>query len=153
MDPESPAPVPDHAVIEASEIAEPHARSIKWIARIYLVLAIICCFFIFLSMAISSIKPLDIDAMKIALFNGAVFAILSWGLRRRASWLPPLLMLASTWSIVMQGLQIAEPAQDLTDVFAKLVFGALAAFFMVQILLFTRPSVRRMFKAGSIEIY
>ena len=91
MDPDRPTPVPGPAAFAAGEITEPHARSIKWIARIYLVLAIICCFFIFLSMAISSIKPLDIDAMKIALFNGAVFATLYWGLRRRASWLPPTL--------------------------------------------------------------
>ena len=86
-----------------------------------------------------------------------VFLILLWiiyfGLRRRRSWIIPLVLIMSAYSCIRILFVIFQPADDIMMLLSKILGGLLFLFFAYQINFFRKPGVRLFFGAKGHELF
>lgn len=86
-----------------------------------------------------------------------VFLILLWiiyfGLRRRRSWIIPLVLIMSAYSCIRVLFVIFQPADDIIMLLSKILGVLLFFFFAYQINFFRKPQVRLLFGAKGHELF
>ena len=85
------------------------------------------------------------------------FLILLWiiyfGLRRRRSWIIPLVLIMSAYSCIRVLFVIFQPADDIVMLLGKILGVLLFLFFAYQINFFRKPEVRLFFGAKGHELF
>ena len=119
------------------------------IQRTYLALAILG----FLS-ALSSIfgQPSLRDISEDFVFM-LVYVLVYFGLRRRRSWVIPLILITSAFACIGFLIGILQPAVDVMMVLSKILIVLLFLFFAYQIVFFRKPEVRLFFGAKGQELF
>jgi hypothetical protein len=124
-------------------------KAILRIQKVYLVLAILGVVSALSNLfEQSSLQEIAEDFVFVIVYGTVYFA-----LRRRKSWIIPLVMIISAFSCIWFLIVIFQPAVDVTMLLTKIVVGLLFFFFAYQINFFRKPEVRLFFRAKGHELF
>jgi hypothetical protein len=124
-------------------------KIVQRIQKVYLALALLGVFGILSSIFVQpSLREIS---------EGFVFLLVFWviyfGLRRRRSWIIPLVLVTSAFSCIRFLIYILQPAVDVMMLLSKIVAGLLFLFFAWQIVFFRKPEARLLFGAKGHELF
>jgi hypothetical protein len=120
------------------------ARRVRVIRRIYACLSCLGGLAVFFVLLGLSAKHSRTEAFEGFLFVWAS-AFAYYGLKVRTSWVIPLLLIMSTFTLIRGLLAVLEPANDLRAFFHKTVASGFVFFAFYQICIFRRKEVRQYF--------
>jgi len=84
-----------------------------------------------------------------AFIDGSIY----FALRRRKSWVIPLVLITSAFSCIRLLIFIFQPAEDIKMLLVKIIGGLLFLFFAYQINFFRKSEVRLFFGSHGHELF
>jgi len=118
-------------------------KTVLRIQRVFLALAILG--------VISTLSSIFGQSSLREISEDFVFLIVLWviyfGLRRRRSWIVPLVLITSAFSCIRVLIVIFQPADDIMMLLSKILGVLFFFFFAYQINFFCKPQVRLFFGA------
>ena len=124
-------------------------KSISWIQKIYLTLLII---FFLRTLAILWKEPIYKETYD-DLISMFVFGTAYYGPLRKRSWVIPLILIASAYSIFWRFVDLLQPANDFSMLISKFLGVLLIFFFAYQIIFFRKNEVNLYFGARGRLIF
>lgn len=98
-------------------------------------------------------NPLSHGGIMEAGLKFAEFIIIYRGLKIRASWLIPLVLISSVYTLFSAFFISMEPAKDIAEIIAKPVGMLLVVFSVYQLIFFSKTEVRSSFGAKGFNVF
>ncbi|MEK6742707.1 MAG: hypothetical protein AABZ15_03810 [Nitrospirota bacterium] len=125
---------------------------ISGIRKVYLVLVWFTGLYLVFNI-FKVIDPLSRGKMLEMGLTFSIFIIICRGLKVRAHWLIPLILISSAYNLFSVFFNSMEPAKDIAEIIAKPVGMLLVLFYAYQLIFFSKTEVKSLFGAKGFNVF
>jgi hypothetical protein len=125
---------------------------ISRIRKVYLVLVWITGLYLIFNIS-KVIDPLSRGKMMEMGLTFSVFIIIYRGLKVRADWIIPLILIFSVYDLISVFFNSMEPSKDIAEIIAKPVGMLFVLFYVYQLIFFSKTEVKSLFGAKGFNVF